>query len=64
MGFDSLCGLVLSKLKLDPRSGKVFIFLNKRRTTIKLLHWEMGGLVLYHKRPEAGTFEIPSTGDV
>ncbi|HEY5511715.1 MAG TPA: GDP-mannose 4,6-dehydratase [Prolixibacteraceae bacterium] len=31
----------------------------QQHNTIKLLHWERGGLVLYHKRLEAGNFERP-----
>lgn len=58
-GFDSLCGLVTSELGRDPLSGEVFIFMNKYRTTVKLLHWERGGLVLYHKRLESGRFSLP-----
>ena len=26
---------------------------------MKLLHWEHGGFILYYKRLESGTFEIP-----
>jgi transposase len=58
-GFDSLCGLVSSELGRDPLGGEVFIFVNRSRTTIKLLHWERGGLVLYHKRLESGRFSLP-----
>jgi len=58
-GFDSLCGVVRSDMGRDPLSGEVFIFMNKSRTTIKLLHWERGGLVLYHKRLESGRFSHP-----
>lgn len=58
-GFDSLSGLVVSQMGRDPLSGEVFIFLNKSRTTIKLLHWERGGWVLYHKRLERGRFSLP-----
>jgi hypothetical protein len=43
----------------NPLSGEVFIFINRPRTTIKLLHWERGGLVLYHKRLESGRFTLP-----
>ncbi|QNL49822.1 IS66 family insertion sequence element accessory protein TnpB [Olivibacter sp. SDN3] len=39
-------------------SGEVFVFLNRSRTHIKLLHWEYGGFVLYYKRLEQGTFGI------
>jgi len=58
-GFDSLCGVVRSDMGRDPLSGEVFIFMNRPRTTIKLLHWERGGFVLYHKRLESGRFSLP-----
>ena len=57
--FDGLCGLVHSGLGRDPLSGDVFIFINRRRTHIKLLVWDRSGFVLYYKRLEAGTFERP-----
>ncbi len=59
MGFDSLCGLISSRLQADAASGQVFVFINRRRTHLKLLQWQRGGFVLYHKRLEAGTFEVP-----
>jgi transposase len=58
-GFDGLCGLVRSSLNRDPLSGEVYIFLNRNRTLVKLLHWEAGGLVIYYKRLEKGTFRPP-----
>lgn len=57
--FDGLCGLVSSGMRLSPTSGEVFVFLNRSRTHIKLLHWENGGFVLYYKRLEQGTFFAP-----
>lgn len=59
-GFDTLCGVVRSQMGRDPLNGEVFIFVNRARSTIKLLHWESGGLVLYHKRLESGGFERPA----
>ena len=58
-GFDSLYGLVQNELGRNPLDGDVFVFLNKPRNTIKLLHWERDGLVIYHKRLEKGTFPPP-----
>jgi transposase len=58
--FDGLCGLVSDRLGQDPGSGDVFIFINKDRNRIKLLRWEQGGFVLFYKRLEQGTFEIPT----
>lgn len=57
--FDGLCGLVKLRLGQNPMSGDVFIFLNKPRNRIKLLRWEPGGFVLFFKRLERGTFELP-----
>lgn len=58
-GFDSLCGLVRSQMNRNPLSGEVFIFMNRTRSTVKILRWERGGLVIYHKRLEQGRFEKP-----
>lgn len=59
--FDGLCGLVSSGLGRDPLSGEVFVFINRRRTHIKLLVWDRSGFVLYYKRLEEGTFELPAS---
>lgn len=57
--FDGLCGLVEGRLKQNPMSGDVYIFVNKPRNRLKLLKWEPGGFVLFYKRLEKGTFEVP-----
>jgi len=57
--FNGLSGLVHSRLHRYPTSGEVFLFINKRRDLIKLLRWEDGGFVLYYKRLEQGTLELP-----
>lgn len=60
--FDGLCGLVSAQLQRDPLSGEVFVFVNRRRTHVKLLVWDRSGFALYYKRLEQGTFELPPTG--
>jgi transposase len=57
--FDGLTGLVEAALQLDPLSGHLFLFLNKRRDRVKVLFWERDGLVIWYKRLEAGTFQWP-----
>jgi len=57
--FDALCGIVRIWLCRNPLSGDVFVFINRKRNMMKLLHWQQGGLMLYFKRLEKGTFEIP-----
>ena len=59
-GMNSLCCVVQNLMGYDVRMGDVFIFINRNRTTMKLLHAEDGGLVLYMKRLEEGTFRIPA----
>jgi transposase len=60
-GFDGLCGLVSREFLQSPLSGDIFIFLNKPRNRIKLLHWQGDGYALYYKRLERGTYELPHT---
>ena len=58
-GFDGLSGLIRSQMNRNPMDGEVYIFINKRRDKMKLLVWEPGGFMLYYKRLEQGTFELP-----
>ncbi len=58
-GFDALCGEVRRGMGREPLSGEVFIFYNTSRTRLKLLHWERGGFVIYHKRFEQGILSLP-----
>jgi len=62
-GFDSLSGLVSSQMGQDPTNGSVYIFMNKNRNLMKLLHWEPGGFTLYYKRLEKGLFERPALNE-
>ncbi len=58
-GFNGLCGLVSNDLLSNPTDGDVYLFINKSRDKIKLLHWQSGGFVLYYKQLEQGKFELP-----
>ncbi|TQM48546.1 transposase [Arcticibacter tournemirensis] len=62
-GFDALSGIVRSRLGQDPTTGDIFIFVNRKRSQIKLLHFEGDGFALYHKRLESGNFEVPQATD-
>ena len=48
------------ELRCDPCNGDVYTFMNKARNRIKLLYWEPGGLVLYCRLLESGTFGVLS----
>ena len=58
-GIYSLYHLVKSDMGRNPLSGEVFLFLGKTRGMIKILHWQKDGFMLYTKKLERGTFEVP-----
>lgn len=58
--FEGLSNEVRAVLAKDPLCGHVFIFLNRRRTMVKLLLWTRGGFTIVHKRLERGTFSFPA----
>lgn len=58
--FDGLCGLIQNHLGQSPTNGDVYIFINKSRNKVKLLHWSGRSFVLYYKRLESGTFDLPN----
>jgi transposase len=58
--FEGLSNEVRSVLAADPLSGHVFIFLNRRRTQVKLLMWTRGGFTIVHRRLERGRFTFPA----
>ncbi|HLN52742.1 MAG TPA: IS66 family insertion sequence element accessory protein TnpB [Lentimicrobium sp.] len=58
--YHTLSGLGTNNLGLNVRNGDVYIFINKSRNRIKLLHMEQGGLVIYSKLLEEGRFRLPA----
>ena len=56
-GFNGLSGIVRSEFQSDPADGSLFIFINRRRDRMKLLHFDGGGYWLYYRLLEVGTFE-------
>jgi transposase len=59
--FDALAGAV-RRLGLDPVSGHLYLFLNKRRRLAKALWFDGSGWCLLAKRLEAGSFQLPPFG--
>ena len=57
--FDGLSNEVRAVLGRDPLNGHVFVFLNRRKTQVKLLLWTRGGFTIVHKRLEQGRFAFP-----
>jgi transposase len=57
--FYTLSGMVTNQMGRNVKDGDVFIFINRRCTSMKILHMECGGLVIYHMKLESGTFNLP-----
>ena len=57
--FDRLAGVVRNQLDGDPTSGHLFVFFNRQRTRTKILFFDRSGYVLYYRRLERGTFQLP-----
>ena len=61
-GFDTLAEHVRTFLGHDPLSGSMFVFRNRSAERVKILWWDHGGLAIYYKRLERGTFAFPAAG--
>lgn len=57
---DGLAALVRERLDLDPLSGHLFLFRNRRGDRLKILAWDHGGFWVLYKRLERGTFAWPA----
>ncbi len=58
---NGLSMLVAGQFELDPFSGHLFCFCNRRRDIVKILLWERNGFCLWHKRLEKGRFQWPQS---
>ena len=47
-GFDALAAATRQVLRQDPFSGHLFVFFNRGRNRVKVLHWDRTGFWLSH----------------
>ncbi|MBM3192258.1 MAG: IS66 family insertion sequence element accessory protein TnpB [Chlamydiae bacterium] len=55
-GFEGLSRITESLFPQKLLTGSYFVFLNKGRSTIKVLYWDTDGLAIWNKRLERGSF--------
>jgi len=55
--FDGLAAIAQNVLSLPAASGDWFVFVNRRRTQMKILYFDTGGYCIWAKRLERGRFQ-------
>ena len=55
-GFNGLAALAQAELKHDLLEGDICLFLNRRRSSVKILLWDGTGLCLFSKQLANGRF--------
>jgi len=62
-GIFGLATLVESEFDLNPFSGGLFVFGNRRRDQVKILYWDRNGFCLWQKRLEQDRYHWLSSDD-
>jgi transposase len=55
--FDGLAAIAQNVLSLQAASGDWFVFINRRRTQMKILYFDADGYCIWAKRLERGRFQ-------
>ena len=59
LGAERLGALVRERMRAEPRSRALFVFVGKRGHSMKILTWDGIGTIVVHKKLDAGRFELP-----
>ena len=59
LGYERLGGVVRERMQAEPRSKALFVFVGKRGHAMKVLTWDGPGVIVIHKKLDAGKFELP-----
>jgi len=56
--YNGLSALVKNKLRDNPLSGELFVFVNRRQNQMKILYFDRSGYCIWSKRLEQGQFVV------
>ena len=56
---NGLSEIVAQELSMNPFDENLYVFCNKKRDRLKILHWDRTGFVLWYKRLEKEKFKWP-----
>jgi transposase len=59
--YNGLSAMVKRELGDNPLSGAMFVFVNRKKTQMKILYFDGDGYAVWCKRLEQGMFAIPDT---
>jgi transposase len=60
---DGLSLIVQESFNLNLFSNALFVFCNRNKCKLKILHWEYNGFWLYYRRLSKGKFNWPMAND-
>jgi transposase len=58
-GFERLSGWVRERIGYEARSGALFVFVGKRRASLKIIFFDGSGTCVFSKKFDRGTFALP-----
>lgn len=58
-GFGGLIGVVRERVREDPLSDTLFVFVNRRGNYLKGIYWDRTGYCIFAKRLVKGRFRFP-----
>jgi transposase len=61
--FDGLMGLIANQLRDNPSSKQFYVFINRRKTHIKIFYFDGSGYCIWCKRLEQGQFNRTSSSE-
>lgn len=60
---NGLCIMIQEEYEENPGNGDVYVFYNKRRTSLKVLYYDVNGFMLLYKRLDKGRYKVDQNSE-